>query len=682
MSYTPRFTRLWPLAEAPIVRQMCGIVGVYTRSEAPAPRDVLLAMAGELRHRGPDGTGLYVDGGLGMAASRLAIVDLAHGDQPLSDDQGRYWVVQNGEIYNYVELQRELEGLGHRFTTSCDTEVLANAYAEWGADCLQRLNGDFAFAVWDASTRELFLARDRFGVRPLFMSELGRDLWFASEAKALLRHPRARRELDRAALAEFFVTWANPSGRSSFEGIRELPPGCSLRVSPDGVDEVRRWWDLEFAPESGARDEELLEELRERLDDSVRIRMRADVPVAVYISGGLDSSVVAALGRPYAASGLTLFGIGFEDGRYDETEYQRAAASSLGAELISSRVGPATIAELLPTVVRFAERPTLRTAPAPLLQLASTVHENGTKVVLTGEGADELFGGYDIFREDKVRRFCARDPESKMRPLLYARLNEYLGEDLGRLVPFLTRFYGRGLQETDDPLYSHRLRFDNGLRLLRTLGAEAGAPLSGLLDRLPRRARDLQPLDRAQYLEVVTFLEGYLLHSQADRMLMRHSVEGRFPYLDHRVAELAARLPARLRLLGLHEKVGLRKATAGLVPPEIRARKKWPYRAPIAGPMLSTAAGRELLERLDPQHVAAVGLFDAQSVSALTAKLTAQDAVKVSEVDEMALVGALSTMLLHEAFVASPSLAPPATPVKVVERTREPPGPIRHAVVG
>ena len=660
---------------------MCGIAGVYRRGEAPVPIDVLLAMAGELRHRGPDGTGVYLDRGVGMAASRLAIVDLDHGDQPLSDDQGRYWVVQNGEIYNYVELRSELEGLGHRFQTSCDTEVLANAYAEWGPDCLDRLNGDFAFAVWDVRTRGLFLARDRFGVRPLFIAELGGDFWFASEVKALLRHPQARRELDREALAEFFVTWANPSGRSSFPGIRELPPGCSLRVSSDGIESPRRWWDLEFAPELDRRDDELLEELRELLDDSVRIRMRADVPVAVYISGGLDSSAVAALAHPYAESGLTLFGVGFEDPRYDETEYQQAAASAMGAELIQTQAGPATIAELLPAVARFAERPTLRTAPAPLLQLAATVHQNGTKVVLTGEGADELFAGYDIFREDKVRRFCARDPESQMRPLLYARLNEYLGKDLGRIVPFLARFYGRGLLETEDPLYSHRIRFENGARLLRLLGAPTKTPLTGLLDRLPPALPKLHPLDRAQYLEVVTFLEGYLLHSQADRMLMAHSVEGRFPYLDHRVAELAARLPGRLRLLGLREKVGLRKATAGLVPPEIRARKKWPYRAPIAAPMLATAPGRELLDLLSPRHVDAVGVFDGKAVSSLTAKLTDQDTAKTGEMDEMALMGALSTMLLHEAFIASPSLAPVAKPVKVVEGGRETPGPLRDAVV-
>ena len=666
---------------------MCGIVGVYRRGGAAVARDVLLSMAGQLRHRGPDGTGLYLDGELGMAASRLAIVDLARGDQPLSDDQGRYWVVQNGELYNYVELQQELEKLGHSFTTSCDTEVLANAYAEWGPACLDRFNGDFAFAVWDALTRELFLARDRFGVRPLFIAELDGDLWFASESKALLEHPRARRELDRAALAEYFVTWANPSGRSSFEGIRELPPACSMHVGPAGIDPPRRWWDLSFAAEAEGHDDELLEELREILDDSVRIRMRADVPVAVYISGGLDSSIVAALGRPYASK-LTLFGIGFEDERYDETEYQQAAASALDAELIQSQVGPSAIADLLPTVVRCAERPTLRTAPAPLLELASTVHESGTKVVLTGEGADELFAGYDIFREDKVRRFCARDPDSQMRPLLYAQLNEYLGKDLGRLVPFLARFYGRGLQESGDPLYSHRIRFENGLRLLRMVGwrfdgeGARDVPLSGLLRRLPSGLMELRPLDRAQYIEIVTFLEGYLLHSQADRILMRHSVEGRFPYLDHRVAEVAARLPSRLRLLGLREKIGLRKVAAKLVPHEIHARKKWPYRAPIAGPLITTKQGRALLELLEPSHVDAVGLFDSRAVSALAAKVVQQEAGKVSEVDEMALMGAVSAMLLHELYVAGRSSNGPAVPTKVVERTPRSAGPIRHAVVG
>jgi asparagine synthase (glutamine-hydrolysing) len=667
---------------------VCGIVGVYRGGGAAAAREPLLAMAAELLHRGPDGTGLYLDGPVAMAATRLAIIDLAGGDQPLSDDEGRYWVVQNGEIYNYVELRAELEGLGHRFATSSDTEVLAHAYAEWGSECLHRLNGDFAFAAWDTLTRELFLARDRFGVRPLFIAQLGGDFCFASEGKALLRHPAARRELDPAALAEFFVTWANPSGRSAFLGISELPPGCSMSVGRRGLESPRRWWDLDFSTKATEPDDVLLEELRGLLDDSVRLRLRADVPVAVYISGGLDSTAIAAFARRHAKDRLSLFGIGFEDERYDESRYQIAAASALDADLTSSFAGADTIADLLPTVVYHAERPTLRTAPAPLLHLAAAVRKSGTKVVLTGEGADELFAGYDIFREDKVRRFCARDPESTVRPLLYARLNEYLGSDLARITPFLARFYGRGLLETDDPLYSHHMRFANGARLVRMLRPDFferhGAnqtPVQGLLERLPADFSSLGSLDRAQYVEVVTFLQGYLLHTQADRMLMAHSVEGRFPYLDHRVAEFAARLPVRLRVLGLREKVGLRRAVEDLLPTEIRVRKKWPYRAPIAGPLLRAEKRNAVLELLEPARVDAAGIFDSKVVAGLATKLAAQHASRASETDEMALVAALSTMLLHESFVAAPSAARAAVPNKVVERTLGSAGAARHVEV-
>jgi len=656
-------------------RAMCGIVGAFRRDGSAVARELLVSMTSELRHRGPDGTGLYLDGAFGMAAARLAVIDVANGDQPLSDDTGRYWLVQNGEIYNYVELRAELEQLGHRFVTSCDTEVLANAFAEWGPSCLDRLNGDFAFAVWDTLTRDLFLARDRFGIRPLFVAEFGGGFYFASEVKALLQHPDAKRELDAAALVEFFLTWGNASGRSSFVGIRELQPGCAMRVSAEATGAPRRWWDLDFSTKSDLPPDDLLDRLRELLDDSVRLRMRADVPVAVYISGGLDSSVIAALGRRHAKRRLSLFGIGFEDEAYDESRFQQTAASALGAELTQAVAGSTMIGDLLADAVELAERPTLRTAPVPLLHLASVVRASGTKVVLTGEGADELFGGYDIFREDKVRRFCARDPNSTTRPLLYARLNAYLGNDLQRVAPFLARFYGRGLADTHDPLYSHRIRIANGARLAGMLRDELAEPglseeaLDALSARLPPRFTAFSPLDRAQYLEVVTFLEGYLLHTQADRMLMGHSVEGRFPYLDHRVAELAVTLPDRLRLVGLRDKVGLRRAVGELVPDEIKTRGKWPYRAPIAAPLLAGEKDHDLIERLDPDSVKAAGIFDHRAVGSLVGKLRSQQPGKVSEVDEMAFVGALSTMLLYERLVSAPSAADPLVPTKVVERT-------------
>jgi asparagine synthase (glutamine-hydrolysing) len=633
-------------------------------------------MGGELRHRGPDGTGVYVDGSFGMVSTRLAIIDLAGGDQPLSDERRRYWVMQNGEIYNYLELQQELTSLGHVLATASDTEVIAHAYEEWGPGCLDRLNGEFAFAVWDRLTRELFLARDRFGIRPLFLTNAGGDLSFASETKALFRHPRVVRQLDPLGLAEAFATWSIAPDRSAFTGVRELAPGHLLRWGPEGLREERRWWDLDFSPGRYSERPSLsdaAEELSELLEDATRIRLRADVPVAAYQSGGLDSSVIAALARRVSPAELSSFGVGFEDELFDESRFQDLVTESLGTKLTRVRVGARAIAEAMPRVVELAEKPTLRTAPAPLFSLSEAVRDSGLKVVLTGEGADELFGGYDIFRECKIRRFWARDPAATWRGTLLTRVNAFLARDLARTGGFLTLFYGRGLTDTSDPLYSHRIRFANASRLaqlfspeLTTEAAKAGDPLERLSARLPEAFSRFTPLGQAQYLEITTFLESYLLHTQGDRMLMGHSIEGRFPFLDYRVAELAARLPDEYRLLGLREKVILRRVATPLVPPEIVSRTKQPYRAPIAPALVGPDAPTAVREALAPEHVARAGLFRPDAVAAVVRKCEAAGAVGVGETDEMALVGVVSTMLLHDRFVARPVLAPPVSPTRLV----------------
>jgi asparagine synthase (glutamine-hydrolysing) len=655
---------------------VCGISGIYARPGLQASPELLLAMAGELHHRGPDGVGLYLDGRFGMSNNRLAIVDLAGGDQPLSDESGRYWVMQNGEIYNYVELQRELRSLGHRFETSSDTEVIAHAFAEWGADCLHRLNGDFAFAVWDRRDRELFLARDRFGVRPLFLAEFGGDLCFASEAKALFRHPSARRELDPLGLVEAFTIWSVLPDRSAFAGVRELAPAHYLRFGPDGAIEEKRWWDLQF-PRTGEKrhetEPELRAELTELLTDATRLRLRADVPVAAYLSGGLDSSLTAALARSLYPETLNSFGIGFRDPLFDESEYQDRFVADLGTSLTRVVVDSPDIAELLPRAVELSEKPTLRTALAPLLRLSRAVRDAGLKVVITGEGADELFGGYDIYRENKVRRFWARVPESELRPLLFARLNEFLGKDLKRSGAFLAGFYRRGLEETGDPLYSHRLRFANTARSLRLFEQDVldragrdGDVLERVQDRLPSGFEDLTPLGKAQYLEVMTFLDSYLLHSQGDRMLMGHSIEGRFPFLDYRVAEFAAALPDRMKLRGLEEKYLLRQVAAPLLPPEISARRKRPYRAPIASAFVGPRAPEYVREMLSGSRLRDAGIFDPDAVERLVHKCESAGESGVGETDEMGLVGMISVMLLHEQLVARPSLAEPREPTRFV----------------
>src|SRR6478609_1793328 len=616
---------------------MCGLAGVYERAGEAADRSLL-----------------------------LAIVDLAGGDQPLSDERGRFWAMQNGEIYNHVELRSELERLGHVFATTSDTEVIAHAYAEWGEACLRRFNGDFALAVWDAERRELFLARDRFGIRPLFIAELGRDFCFASEAKALLRHPRARRELDPAGVADVLTAWATLPGRSAFAGIGELAPGHCLRVAPGRVGTPRRWWDIDFAPVA-ADEDDLVDELHELLVDATRLRLRADVPVAAYLSGGLDSSALAAIAAGEVTD-LRAFGVGFEDGRFDESAEQDTIAAVLGMEFQRTMVGAPEIAAALPRVVALGEKPLLRTAPAPLLLLSGSVRAAGLKVVLTGEGADELFAGYDIFREDQVRRFWARDPESRLRPQLFGRLNRFLATDPARAGAFVRSFYGRGLLDVGDPLYSHRLRFANTGRCLGLLDPQfaerGGAPAERLLASLPAAFSGFSPLGRAQYLEITTFLEGYLLHAQGDRMLMGNAIEGRFPYLDYRVAEFAARLPDSLRLRGLQEKYVLRRAVRRHLPPAISERTKVPYRAPIRDAFFGASRPDYVRDLLAPGSVRAAGVLDPVAVGRLVAKFEAGR--PVSETDEMALMGSLSLMLLHEQFVAKPVLARSAEATRIV----------------
>ena len=655
---------------------MCGIAGEYTAPARRATREFLLQMGGELEHRGPDGIGLYLDGRFGMVNTRLSIIDLQTGDQPLSNEDGRLWVMQNGEIYNYPELMHELTALGHSFRSRSDTEVIVHAYEEWGEGCLDRLNGEFAFAIWDRETREVFLARDRFGIRPLFLAEFGGDVAFASEAKALLRHPRAERRVDPFCLVETFTLWAVQPDRSAFPGIRELPPGHWVRVTERGLGPMQRWWDLPFGPRDGERREspsELADELRSLLDEATRIRLRADVPVGVYLSGGLDSSATAALARRHTKRELHAFGVGFEDERFDESRYQDSMAEALGVHLERITVTARDIAEAFPEVVRLAEKPMLRTAPGPLLRLSAAVRRSGFKVVLTGEGADEVFGGYNIFQEAMVRRFWARQPDSRLRPMLLGKLYPYLSRDLKRGGGLMTEFFRARMQELDDPLYSHRPRFRTSARNLRFLAPEvraaaqeAGSPEERLLERLPEGFRSFGPLGQAQYLEIQTFLSGYLLHSQGDRMLMGNSVEGRFPFLDVHVAEFAARLPERLRLRGLDEKYLLRKAVAPLIPEEVARRRKRPYRAPILRAFIGSQAPGYVNDLLSPARVAASGLFAGPAVARLLDKGRRYLETGLGESDEMAIVGILSTMLLNEQFVERPRLARPAVPTRVV----------------
>ncbi len=636
---------------------MCGIIGItHWRGDAPPDEGLLRRMLGIIRHRGPDEFGLYRDGRAGIGCARLSIVDLQTGQQPIPNEDGSLWIVFNGEVYNHPELRAELELRGHRFRTRSDTEVILHLYEEHGPQCLHYLNGQFAIAIWDAQRGELFLARDRLGVRPLFYVQLPGGLAFASEMKALFLIPGVKARLDPYGLAQAFTFWAPQPPRTAFEGVWELPPGHFLRASGDGL-AVQRYWRLTF-PRAGAElrmsEEEAAEELRALLADATRLRLRADVPVGSYLSGGLDSTLVAALARQHIPHTLCTFSIAFEERAFDEREYQESATAFLGTDHWRTECTNADIAAVFPQVVWHAEAPLLRTAPAPLFLLSRLVRESGIKVVLTGEGADEFLGGYNIFKEDKVRRFWAADPDSALRPLLLRRLYPYVGNLARTGDAHLRAFFGKDLLAVNRPGYSHRIRWHNTSRLWGFFAPELLGTLDGydpveeLLASLDGNLGDWSPLAQAQYLEVTTFLSPYLLSSQGDRMAMAHSVEGRFPFLDHRVVEFCNRLPPQFKLKGLREKHILRKSAERLVPPAVWKRRKQPYRAPIAPAFL--AHPPDYVEALlAPEAVRVAGVFDPDAVAHLVRKL--RSGAVISEREEMALVGVLSVQLLYHLFV-------------------------------
>ena len=409
---------------------MCGIAGIVALGRsAPAPRvDALERMACAQAHRGPDELGLYRDARGGLAHARLSIVDLSSGQQPLSNEDGTLWVTFNGEIYNYVELRTELAALGHVFRTRSDTEVIVHAFEQWGNGAFGRFNGQFAIALWDARAQRLVLARDPMGVRPLHYAEHEGSVWFASEVKALFAGaPSLRRAFDPVGMAETFTFWSVVAPRTVFDGVRELEPG-HVRSWDVGAEACRdeAFYVASFPERSGDGFAGSLDDAATAtlaaLREATRLRMlRADVPVGCYLSGGLDSSVVAALAREAHPGPFATFSVRFEDAEYDETPFQTMMASHLGTEHREIVVSRADIAACFEDVVVHTERPVLRTAAAPLFLLSGLVREHGTKVVLTGEGADEVFAGYDLFREAKVRRFWARHPESKLRPRLLER---------------------------------------------------------------------------------------------------------------------------------------------------------------------------------------------------------------------------------------------------------------------
>ncbi|WEX74923.1 asparagine synthase (glutamine-hydrolyzing) [Sinorhizobium numidicum] len=637
---------------------MCGFGGYFGSNRDGRP--LLEKMTAAIAHRGPDEQGLFTAPLIGLGHVRLSIVGLGDGQQPMSDASGELTIAFNGEIFNYVELREQLRAKGRRFRTLSDTEVILHLYDTMGEDCVSMLNGDFAFAIWDARRRRLMLARDRMGVRPLFYTQHGGTLYFASEVKALLQVPGVSAEIDPIALDQIFTLWAPIAPRTPFRNIHELEPAHLMIADESGI-VARPYWNLQYpdrdSPPRYTDERGAAEELRALLTDATRIRMRADVPVGAYLSGGLDSSIVSALAAGMTPQGLRTFSVTFDSAEHDESAFQQEMAAALGTHHSAVACGAGDIARAFPEVIRFTERPILRTAPAPLYQLSGLVREAGLKVVLTGEGADEVFAGYDIFKESRVRRFCGRQPGSRMRPHLFRKLYPYLPSLKQQSAEYLAAFFGAGNDALDDPLFSHRPRLKGTAAAKMFFSGDLRAELKDydataeLVSRLPQDFDRWHPLHQAQYLESRFLLPGYILSSQGDRMAMAHGIEGRFPFLDHRLVEFAASLPPEMKLKGLVEKHILREATTDLLPPSIGKRTKQPYRAPDSHSFSGPGELDYVLAALGEESIDAGGLFSAKAVAKLYEKCRSRPASGFR--DNAAFVGILSTQLWLQTFTSA-----------------------------
>lgn len=655
---------------------MCGVAGIIDYNSKCNSIDIVTSMLQSISFRGPDESGIYHCPKATIGNVRLSIIDIVSGQQPLSDPSESYWIVLNGEIFNFRELRNELVIKGRKFQTQSDTEVLVQLYAEYGKSCLSKLNGQFVFAIWDQYNEELFIARDRVGIRPLFYNISNGVFSFASEIKALFQQNNIVKELLPENLSQIFTFWTAITPETAFKDIYELSPGHYLTFSRTGI-ETKRYWQLNFESINNELSfDDSVEKFDELFKSSIRLRLRADVEVAAYLSGGIDSSATVAYIKDIEPGVLNTFSIGFGEKDFDESAYQEEAVKYLNTNHKSISCSSGEIADYFPSVVWHSETPVTRTAPTPMMMLSKLVRDNNIKVVITGEGADEMLAGYNIFREAKIRRFWAKEPDSALRPLLLKKIYSNIPHLRSASPNILKMFFGYKLNDVDNPFYSHLLRWNNSNHIKKHFTGDIKESLinysvfNKLEENLPPGFNNWGHLEKAQWLEASVFMSGYLLSSQGDRMGMANSIEGRYPFLDHRILEFCATLPSDFKLKGLNEKFLLKKLLADKIPESILKRPKQPYRAPISSVFLGNNAPDYVAEMLSEGFTKSVGIFNPESISTLLNKI--DRAGTASEMDNMALTAIISTHLLHHQFIEgnnSEYKRPPLNNLRVIDET-------------
>ena len=638
---------------------MCGITGWINLKRSTAERDtaaVLTAMCGTITHRGPNSEGVWFDDTAALGMRRLSVIDLHTGDQPVFNCDGSVVVMMNGELYNYREVRRELEAKGHSFKTNSDTEILPHLYEEHGDALVEHLNGMYAFTLWDSARKKLIIARDRFGEKPLFYGVFDNKLIYASEPKAILAHPAATAELDLEALREYVSFDYVPAPRSIYKGISKLP-AAHLMIVENGEFNVRRYWDISWT--SGTADmqngshaaaslEEKAAELRTLLSDAVRMRLVADVPLGILLSGGIDSSTVAALAAEHANEKIKTFSIGFEEDSFDESKYARQVAQHLGTEHFEDRLSAATAGDLIGDIGKWLDEPLSDASLIPTFLLARFVRKHVT-VALGGDGGDELFAGYPMYRAHEITRSYLRIPEFIRSYLIEPAVNALPVSTNNMSFDYKAKRFVRAAHL--DEVTRHHSWFGSFAAgqheqlLSPDVLAQTDADIYRGVRELVGRSNAKNVIERMQYADINFYLAEDIL-TKVDRAAMAVSLETRAPFLDPRIADFAASIPVEYKLKGSSGKVILKEALKNDLPHNILHRPKKGFGIPIAE-WLKGRLNPLLHEMLGPQRLKAQGLFNADHVTRL---VTEHETGKASHHKELWTL--LVFQLWHDNFLS------------------------------
>jgi len=595
---------------------MCGIAGFVSVEPVSDREPILRRMTGAIAHRGPDDSGFFFDHHAALGHRRLSIVDIAGGHQPMPNEDRSLWLTYNGEIFNHASLRPELEAAGHRYTTRSDTEMILHAYEQYGAGCVSRFRGMFAFVLWDQNTRTLFCCRDRLGIKPLYYYWDGRLFAFASEIKALLEHPSISAAVEEESLAEYLAFGYTSGEKTLFAGIRKLMPGhhLTLRLGPDAASmNVEQYWDVPAPPAHAESEPDSfwIGEVRRRLEETVRLRLMSDVPLGMFLSGGIDSSAIAALIKQMSGGAVKTFSVGYQESQYSELGYAAEVARSIGTDHHQVMVGMNDFFQVLPRLIWHEDEPIVWPSSVSLYFVSRLAAEQ-VKVVLTGEGSDELFGGYERYRwqllNEKALGAYRIVPEG-LRRGLRTRLasTNLLSSSVRRKIKHTVL----GREDTFESLYLDNFycAFSESERAELLGPAALGAYRHYAGYRSARSAA--APLEQLLYADQKTYLVELLM--KQDQMSMACSIESRVPFLDHPLVEFATRIPARMKIRGSIQKYVLKKAVEDLLPASIVHRKKMGFPTPVRQWLRDERAETLFSAILDPQGFAA-GYLDLDPV--------------------------------------------------------------------